>query len=134
MAAAPLASVVVSAAVVRLPTAAPRKVVNGRWAEQREAARALKNQSADRFTLRHPYEREKMREVECMADYLETHPLTEERLAIYAIVKALGEDIALKALANSNRDRGASNLIRLAIANGEQRYWLNQLLSDRGLA
>ena len=123
-----------SAVILKLPTAARRKVSNGRWAEQRAAARALKNQTADRFAHRHPYERDKMREVECMADYLETHALTGERLAIFAIVQALGEDIALKALARSSRDRGASSLIRLAMADGEQRYWLNQLLSDRGLA
>ena len=123
-----------SAAVVRLPTAAPRKVSNGRWAEQRKAARAMKDHSAHRFRYRHPYEREKMREVEVMADDLETHSLTEERLAIYAIVKALDEDIALKALAGSSRDRGASSLIRLAMANGDQRYWLRQLLKDRGVA
>lgn len=122
-----------SAAVVKLPTAAPRKVCNSRWKEQRAAARALKDQVAHRFSHRHPYEREKMREVEVMADYLETHSLTEERLAIYAIVKALGDDIALKALAASSRDRGASSLIRLAMANGEQCYWVNQLLKDRGL-
>lgn len=94
----------------------------------------MKDHSAHRFRYRHPYEREKMREVEVMADYLETHSLTEERLAIYAIVKALDEDIALKALAGSSRDRGASSLIRLAMANGDQRYWLRQLLKDRGVA
>jgi len=124
----------VSAVVVKLPTAAPRKVNNGRWAEQRRAARAAKEQCADRFGYRHPYVRDKLREVEPMADWLATHSLTAERLAIYALVRAMGEDVALKVLAGTARDRAASSLVRLAMANAEQRYWLRQLLEDRGLA
>lgn len=121
-----------SAVVVKLPTAAPRKVVNDRWKEQRQAGRALKNLFADWFDYALPFERAKMAEVEKMADYMLCNRLEGERAVVYAILHALDEDTKLKALATAvGRGSDAAALAHLACATPEQRYWLRRLIDRK---
>ena len=121
-----------SGAVVKLPTAAPRKVNNHRWKEQRLAGRALKDVYADWFDYALPFERAKMAEVEKMADYMLSNRLEGERAVVYAILHALDEDTKLKALATAvGRGRDAAALAHLACATPEQRYWLRRLIERK---
>ena len=121
-----------SAAIVRLPTAARRAVNNHRWKEQREAGRALKQRHADRFDYALPFEREKMAEVERMADYMLDNPMTAERAVIYAIVRALDEDTQLKVLATCcARGSDAARLAHLGCATPEQVYWIGRVIDGK---
>ena len=121
-----------SAAVVKLPTAAPRKVNNHRWKEQRLAGRALKDVYADWFDYALPFERAKMAEVEKMADYMLCNRLEGERAVVYAILHALDEDTKLKALATAvGRGSDAAALAHLACATPEQRYWLRRVIDRK---
>jgi len=121
-----------TAAVVKLPTAAPRKVVNNRYKEQRQAARVLKEHYADHFDYTLPFEREKMAEVERMADYMLDNRLEGERAVVYAILHALDEDTKLKVLATAvARGSEAAALAHLACATPEQKYWLRRLIDRK---
>ena len=121
-----------SGAVVKLPTAAARKVNNRRWKEQRLAGRALKDVYADWFDYALPFERAKMAEVEKMADYMLCNRLEGERAVVYAILHALDEDTKLKALTTAvGRGSDAAALAHLACATPEQRYWLRRLIERK---
>ena len=80
--------------VVRLPTAAPRKVNNGRFAEQRKASRALKDQTAHRFNHIFPTIRAQLP----AAKAIKSMAQTTELLLIEELFSYLGRD-AIEAIA-----------------------------------
>lgn len=120
-----------SAAVVKLPTAAPRQVPQ-RWNKHtRAAAMDLRSVHAGRF----PYMRPEEREVAYLADYMEANPLTPERRILLALIQALDldHDARLKLALGTVGDPDAHNFVELAFANTRTTHALASVLRRRGL-
>jgi hypothetical protein len=125
--------------VVRLPTAATRKPDNNRYAAQRKARMALRDQTADRFHFRFPGQREAMK----LAVRLEAITQTPALIAVSAILRCLDDETYVKvlhqlapgALSQNEAARQAfitAKASRLTI--GEQLDLLNALDELRGEA
>jgi len=123
-----------SAVVVKLPTAAPRKVENGRWAQQRRAGSEMRRkQGAFHFPIHH--NREAVIRAERLADFMEARlPMTPEIAVIIGLVQLLNAD-QIAQLVNSVMASGdALTLVELARADQLTRHLIWAVLQRRGLA
>ncbi len=123
-----------SAAVVKLPTAAPRKVDNGRWAQQRKAGSALrKEQAAFDFPIHH--DREAIIKAERLADFMEANlPLRAEMAVILGLVQILSPDQLERLVSHVMASEQALTLVELARADVFTKHLLWAVLKRRGLA
>ena len=122
-----------SAAVVKLPTAAPRKVTNDRWKEQRCAGRALlREQGVFGFPL-HP-NREAVIKAERLADFMECHaPMTPATGVVIGLIRLLNPE-QLESLCHSVRGSlEALTLAELAKADSCVSHLVHVVLDRRGL-
>lgn len=119
-----------SAAIVKLPTAARRQVPQ-RWNKHtRAAAMNLRSDHAGRF----PYMRPEEREVAHLADYMEANPLTPERRILLALIQALDldHDTRLKLALGAVGDLDAHNFVELAFADTRTTHTIASVLRRRG--
>lgn len=120
-----------SAAVVKLPTAARRQVPQ-RWNKHtRAAAMELRSDHAGRF----PHMRPEEREVAHLADYMEANPLTPDRRILLALIQALdlNHDARLKLALATAGDPDARNFVELAFADTQTTYTIASVMRRRGL-
>lgn len=122
-----------SAAVVKLPNAAPRKIVNNRWAQQRRAGMALREkQGAFDFPI-HP-NRELVVKAERLADFVEENlPLRAEMAVTLGLVQLLGADEVAKLGSHVMANRDAMTMVELARADGCTKHLLWVVMQRRGL-
>lgn len=85
--------------IVRLPTAAPRKVENRRWKEQRQAAREARRETEDRFDHKSPWHRR----VEHDAELLGALTYTPALLVVAAMFREMSDDQQQRIIAQLNR-------------------------------
>lgn len=120
-----------SAAVVKLPTAARRQVPQ-RWNKHtRAAAMELRGNHAGRF----PHMRPEEREVAHLADFMEANPLNADRRVLFALIKALDldHDARLKLALATVGDPDARNIVELAFADERTTFAISSVLRRRGL-
>lgn len=120
-----------SAAVIKLPTAARRQVPQ-RWNKHtRAAAMELRDVHAGRF----PYARPEEREVAHLADFMEANPLNADRRVLFGLIKALDldHDARLKLALATVGDSDARIIVELAFADQQTTFALASLLRRRGL-
>lgn len=120
-----------TAAVVKLPTAARRQVPQ-RWNKHtRAAAMDLRSDHAGRF----PYMRPEEREVAHLADYMEANPLTPERRILLALIQALDldHDARLKLALGTVGDLDAHYFVELAFADTRTTHAIASVMRRRGL-
>ena len=120
-----------SAAVVKLPTAARRQVPQLWNKHTRAAAMNLRSDHAGRF----PYMRPEEREVAHLADYMEANPLTPERRILLALIQALDldHDARLKVALDAVGDLDAHNFVELAFADTRTTHAIASVMRRRGL-
>ena len=118
---------------MRLPTAAPRKVNNQRWAQQRRAGLALREeQGAFDFPLHH--DREAVIKAERLADFMEARtPMTAEMGVILGLVQLLDREQLPKLVESTMASAGALTLIELARADMLTRHLVWVTMQRRGL-
>ncbi|WP_283418676.1 hypothetical protein [Sphingopyxis sp. Geo48] len=122
-----------SAAVVKLPTAAPRKVDNGRWAQQRRAGMAMREQQGVfHFPLHH--DREAVIKAERLADFMEANlPLRAEMAVILGLVQILSPDQLERLVSHVMSSADALTLVELARADQCTRHLVWAVMQRRGL-
>lgn len=121
-----------TAAIVRLPTAAPRKVDNHRWAAQRRAGLALYREQGA-FPRPLSSNRDDVLKAERLADYMESHPMSATTAIIMGLIKQLKPD-QLEALCLSVMGSAdAMTLIELAKADTRISHLVHVVLDRRGL-
>lgn len=122
-----------SAAVVKLPTAAPRKVDNSRWAQQRKAGIALRKEQAvfDYFPF---HDREAVIKAERLADFMEANlPLTGEMAVVLGLVQILSPEQVEPLCKHVLASKDGMTMIELARADVTTKYLLWTVLQRRGL-
>lgn len=120
-----------SAAVVKLPTAARRQVPQ-RWNKHtRAAAMELREEHAGRF----PYMFLAERAVLHLADFIENNPITPERQILMALLRAvdLDYDARLKLAMDVVGDPTAKHIVELAFADTSKTLHVQSVLRRRGL-
>lgn len=118
-----------SAAVVKLPTAAPRKVNNSRWKEQRQANWEMKQQYADRFNHRYPWQRETAQIVDFMLD----GGLTAERRLLMALLHRMDDEGYSDILREVSDTPKAVCLVKLSKPTVGLRASIEHEMTRRGL-
>lgn len=120
-----------TAAIVKLPTAARRQVPQ-RWNKHtRAAAMELRGDHAGRF----PFMRPEEREVAHLADFMEANPLNADRRVLFALIKALDldHDARLKLALATVGDPDARNIVELAFADARTTFAIASVMRRRGL-
>lgn len=120
-----------SAAVVKLPTAARRQVPQ-RWNKYtRAAAIDLRSDHAGRF----PYMRPEEREVAHLADFMQDNPLSADRRVLIALIEALDldHDARLKLALATVGDPEARSIVELAFADQRTTFAIQSVLRRRGV-
>jgi hypothetical protein len=122
-----------SGAVVKLPTAATRKVQNGRWKEQRRAGIALRReQGAFHFPLHH--DRAEVIKAERLADFMEANlPLRAEMAVTLGLVQLLAPDEVEQLCRHVMASGDAMTLVELARADQCTKHLLWAVMQRRGL-
>jgi hypothetical protein len=122
-----------SAAVVKLPTAAPHKVNNGRWAQQRRAGMAMREQQgAFDFPLHH--DRAAVIKAERLADFMEANlPLRAEMAVILGLVQVLNPDQVERLVSHVMASKDALTLVELARADMLTKHLIWVVMQRRGL-
>lgn len=120
-----------SAAVVRLPSAAPRQVKNWRFKEQREAALRMRGEHADRFGHRHPWQRETERIVDWM---MESPGVTAERRLLMALLHRMDPATYGEVVAEVSDTPAAIHLAKLAKPTVGLRASIEWELRRRGVS
>ncbi|GAA0862460.1 hypothetical protein GCM10009115_09210 [Sphingopyxis soli] len=122
-----------SAAVVKLPTAASHKVKNGRWKEQRRAGSALRReQGLFDFPLHH--NREAVIKAERLADFMvENLPMRAELAVRLGLVQILEPEQVAELRGNVVSSNQALTLIELALADPLTQHLIWTVLQRRGL-
>lgn len=120
-----------SAAVVKLPTAA-RRQVQQRWNKHtRPVAMEMRDKHAGRF----PFMRPEEREVAHLADFMVENPLTPEMRILLVLIQTLDldHDARLKLSLGTVGDPVAHKIVELAFADQHKTFAIQSLLRRRGL-
>lgn len=122
-----------TAAVVKLPSAAPRKVENCRWAQQRRAGIALRReQGVFDFPIHH--DRAAVIKAERLADFMEANlPLRAEMAVMLGLVQLLTPDQVERLVSHVMACEGALTLVELGRADIFTKHLLWAVLARRGL-
>lgn len=121
-----------SAAVVKLPTAASHKVNNSRWMEQRQAGSRLRKEQG---VFHHPLssDRDAVIKAERLADFMAQHAMTPETAAIIGLLKLLDQAQLEKLCRSVMSNSGALTLVELARADISTVHMVHCVLDRRGL-
>lgn len=122
-----------SAAVVKLPTAASHKVNNSRWMEQRRAGSRLR---VEQGVFHHPLsrDREAVIKAERLADFMERHaPMSPATAIAIGLIKLLDQSQLEKLCLTVMASADALALIELAKADSGMTHLLHCVLDRRGL-
>lgn len=117
------------AVIVKLPTAAPRKVKNWRFKEQRQAGLQLRKEHADRFNYIFPWQREAAR----MVDFMLDGGMTAERRLLIALLDRMDDDAYAEILRKVSDSPDAVCLAKMAKGTVGLRASLEHEMSRRGL-
>jgi hypothetical protein len=122
-----------SAAVVMLPTAAPRKVNNQRFAQQRRAGIALLNeQGAFDFPIHH--DREAVIKAERLTDFMEANmPLRPDMAVLLGLVQLLTTDQLERLCTHVMACEGALTLVEMGRADTFTKWLVWAIMQRRGL-
>lgn len=116
-----------------LPTAAPRKVDNQRFAQQRRAGIALRNeQGAFDFPIHH--DREAVIKAERLADFMEANmPLRPDVAVLLGLVQLLTTDQLERLCTHVMACDGALTLVEMGRADSFTKWLVWAVMQRRGL-
>ena len=121
-----------SAAVVKLPTAASHKVNNSRWMEQRRAgARLRKEQGA--FDLLLSRDRAAVIKAERLAKFMAQHTMTPETAIAIGLIKLLDASQLDQLCRSVMASADAVTLVELAKADSGMVHMVHCVLTRRGV-
>lgn len=118
---------------MRLPTAAPRKVNNQRFAQQRQAGFAMcREQGVFQSILHH--DREAVIKAERLADFMEARtPMTAEMGVILGLVQILTPDQVEQLVGTVMASEKSLTLVELARADSLTKHLIWVVMQRRGL-
>ena len=119
--------------MVKLPTAAPRKVNNGRWAQQRRAGMALCREQGHFQSILH-HDREEVIKAERLADFMEARsPMSAEMGVVLGLVQILTPDQVERLVGHVMASEKSLTLVELARADALTKHLIWVTMQRRGL-
>lgn len=118
---------------MKLPTAAPRKVNNHRFAQQRQAGFALSREQGIFPSILH-HDREAVIKAERLADFMEARtPMTAEMGVVLGLVQILTPEQVERLVGTVMSSEKSLTLVELARADSLTKHLIWVVMQRRGL-